>query len=299
MTTTQEQEQEQEQELKTAAKPLNFLAMKGALEKLGKKGSEYIIKWDDISLDFRNNLRDDYGDLTELDSLESGMIQAIVGYIGTDNKFYPGDGFRRLAWIRQRLENNLSIPEIKVTLDYDSATTLGRLKLILNSATAKPLSLVEQGKGYQKLRDECNQSLAEISGLSHKSTAHIGQCLKLVDTVSEEVLDLIEEGFISPTEVIKLHQTMKPEEAKTTIIEAVELAKEQGKKATGKTIKAVREKKTKVEDQPSELSEDGDEFAEHKAIADFLGRLTGEQWEELDLGPLRVILTTVNKSLYQ
>lgn len=284
----------------TATKPLNFLAMKGALEKLGKKGSEYIIKWEDISLDFRNNLRDDYGDLTELDSLESGMIQAIVGYIGTDNKFYPGDGFRRLAWIKQRLENNLSIPEIKVTLDYDSATTLGRLKLILNSATAKPLSLVEQGKGYQKLRDECNLTLIEISDISHKSTAHIGQCLKLVDSVSEEVLELIEEGSISSSEVIKLHQTMEPEEAKTTILEAVELAKDQGKdRATGKTIKAVREKKAKVEDQPSQLSENGDEFAEHKAIADFLGRLTAEQWEELDLGPLRGILATVNKSLYQ
>lgn len=282
-----------------ATKPMNFLAMKGALEKLGKKGSEYIIKWDDISLDFRNNLRDDYGDLTELDSLESGMIQAIVGYMGTDNKFYPGDGFRRLAWIKQRLEANLSIPEIKVTLDYESATTLGRLKLILNSATAKPLSLVEQGKGYQQLRDECGQSLTEISAISHKTTSHIGQCLKLVDNVSEEVLELIEEGSISPSEVIKLHQTLTPEEARSTVLEAVDLAKEQGKKATAKTIKEVREKKLKIEDQPSQFNEDKDEYAEHKSIANFLSILTQEQWEVLDLGPLRSILNTVNKALYQ
>ena len=71
----------------TETKPMNFLAMKGRLEKIGKKGSEYIIKWEDISLDFKKNLRDDYGLLSELDSLEFGMIQAIVGYIDHDGMF--------------------------------------------------------------------------------------------------------------------------------------------------------------------------------------------------------------------
>lgn len=281
----------------TTEKPLNFLAMKGALEKMGKKGSEYIIKWEDISLDFRMNLRDDYGDLDELNSLEQGMIQPIVGYIGTDNKFYPADGFRRLAWIKRRLDAGLSIPEIKVTLDQSSATTLGRLTLILNSATAKSLNLVEQGKGFKQLRDECGLSIPEIANLSHRSQAHIGQCLKLVDTASEEELIFIEEGSISATEVIKVHQTLEPDEAKALVIEAVEVAKETGKKATAKTIKEVKEKKEKkpkVEDTPSQFNIDGDEFAEHKEICRLFGNMMSEDWEELDLPALRKILNLVN-----
>lgn len=276
-------------------KPLSFLAMKGVLEKIGKKGSEYIIKWEDINLDFRQNLRVDYGDLSDLDSLADGMIQPIIGYIGEDNKVYPVDGFRRLANIKGMLEQGLEPPEIKFSLDQSTATTLGRLKLILNSATAKPLSLVEQGRGYQLLRDECNMDNLAISKLSFKTAAHIGQCLTLVDNASSEVISMIEDGHIASSEVIKLHQSLSPEEADTLIHEVVEKAKGEGVKATGKVIREAKEKKAKVEDTPSQFSnEDKDEFAEHLEIAQYLGMMSLEDWKQLDIGPLRKVLKMVN-----
>lgn len=275
-------------------KPLNYLAMKGVLEKIGSKGSEYIIKWEDISLDFRQNLRDDYGNLDELDSLEDGMIQAIIGYIDKDGKFNPGDGFRRLAWMKRRLEAGLSIPEIKVSLDQSSATTLGRLKLILNSATAKSLTLLEQGKGYQLLRDECGLDNLAISKIAHKTSAHIGQCLSLVDNSSDSVIALIEEGHIASSEVIKIHQSLPKEEAESLIQEVVEQAQSEGKKATARVIKEVKDKRQRVEDKPSQFCVDGDEFQEHLEIAQYLGMMSLEDWKQLDIGPLRKILKMVN-----
>lgn len=285
----------------TIAKPLTYLEMKSQLNKIAKKGdATYYIKWEDINLQFRDNIRTDYGDLSRFDSMAIVQESPIIGFIGPDGKFNPRDGFSRLAWNKQQIELGNPTKDILISLNYDSSTVEGGLKLMLNSANSKPLNLVEQGRGYQRLRDECNLSLLEISESVCKTTAHIGQCLKLVDNVSEEVLELIEEGSISPSAVIKLHQTLTPEDAKTTVLEAVDLAKEQGKtKATAKTIKEVREKKVKVEDQPSQFNENEDESAEHKSIANFLAILTKEQWEELDLRPLRGILNTVNKSLYQ
>lgn len=283
----------------TIAKPLTYLEMKSQLNKIGKKGdAPYYIKWEDINLDFRDNIRVDYGvDLSRFDTMAIMQESPIIGFIDSESKFNPRDGFSRLAWYKQQIELGNPINDILISLNYDSSTIDGGIKLMLNSANSKPLSLVEQGRGYQRLRDECNLSLLEISESVCKSTAHIGQCLKLLDNASEEVLELIEEGSISSSAVIKLHQTLTPEEAKTMVLEAVDLAKEQGKtKATAKTIKEVREKKAKLEDQPSQLSnEDGDEFAEHKSIAQLFGNMSSEDWEELDLGPLRKILAMVNK----
>lgn len=282
------------------ASSLNFLAMKGKLEKMGSKGSEYIIKWEDLSVDFTQNLRDDYGNLDDLDSLEFGMIQPIVGYVGDDGKFHPCDGFRRLSWMKRRLEQGLSIPEIKVTLNFESATTEGRIKLILNSATAKSLSLVEQGKGYVILRDECGFNNTQIAEVSHKTVAHIGQCIRLVETNSDEVLEAIESNMIAPSEVIKINSALPKEEAEELLTEVIEAAKESGNKATGKTIKEAKERKQRqsVADKPSQFSDNGDEFVEHASIANFLSMLSKEQWKEMEIGDLRVVLDKVNNTLY-
>lgn len=280
-----------------------YIEQMGMLKKIGEKTgcTPFDITWDNICVEFTDNIRCDYGEnLDRFDSLEFIQIYPIVGYMNADGKFVPGDGFSRLRWIKKRLESGFTVRPITVVIDPKYEVLENRLDLMINSANSKPLTQLEQGKGFKRYRDELGFSNSEIAARCFKTVAHVGQCLNLVDNSSEAVLEAITEGLISASEVIKINSSssVTNDEAESLILEATEKAKVTGKKATGKSIKALkadRETKVKTEDKPSEFGE-GDEFKEHLEICKHLSMLSEEDWKEIDLGPLRKILAIVNKA---
>lgn len=224
----------------TEIKPLNYSRMIHELGKMGTRGAEFYLDYADIDPDYKSNIRKDYGDLDDLDSLVDGNDVAILGYVETNGKFVPKDGHRRMTWFKRQYEAGLAVPKIKVALSMKSATRRGALEIMLNTSSAKTLSLVEQGDGYQQLKN-LGLSLQDISDKVGKTMAHISNCIGLITDSSESVIKMIETGAVSASTVIKLNQSLGSVEAETLIGKAVEIAKTEGKdKVTASTIEKVK-----------------------------------------------------------
>jgi ParB-like chromosome segregation protein Spo0J len=209
-------------------------------------------------------------------------------------------------------------------------TPQGRLELALDLSSGKTLTLVEQGKGYLRLRDEFGLSVDEIANKRGKSKQHINNCIQLVTQTDDDVLEMVNKGEISATTVIETYQSEdSPEQAKTVISEAVDLAKSKGKtRATAKDVEAVKggdtaksdstpktTKSSKVKDNSDDttidkkqevvLSEDkfdgwdDNETTESTSeeiqnLATFLGSTTSEDWIHLDVETLQQIVSMIS-----
>ncbi len=313
---------------------LSYTQQISTMKKLGgHQGSEYLIPFDQIVANDEENVRDDYGDLDgeDLESISEGIKLPRVGYINEETgKFHVCDGFRRFKKYSRLVERGVIEPgRLPCKIDMSCTTPQGRLELALDLSSGKTLTLVEQGKGYLRLRDEFGLSIDEIASKRGKSKQHINNCIQLVTQTDDDVLEMVSKGEISATTVIETYQaTQDPEQAKTVISEAVDLAKKRGKKkATAKDVEAVKggdstPKTTKSKsskgksdkeggdtnietEQDVSVSEDKfegwddnetteDKSEEIQNLATFLGSTTAEDWIHLDVETLQQIVSMIS-----
>lgn len=313
---------------------LSYTQQIATMKKLGgHQGSEYLIPFSEIVANDEENVRDDYGDLDgeDLESISEGIKLPLVGYINEETgKFHVCDGFRRFKKYSLLVERGVIEPgRLPCKLDMSCTTPQGRLELALDLSSGKTLTLVEQGKGYLRLRDEFGLSVDEIASKRGKSKQHINNCIQLVTQTDDDVLEMVSKGEISATTVIETYQaTQDPEQAKTVISEAVDLAKKRGKtRATAKDVEAAKggestSKTTKSKsskgksdkeggdtttetEQEVSVSEDKfegwddnetteDKNEEIQNLATFLGSTTSEDWIHLDLETLQQIVSMIS-----
>ena len=315
---------------------LSYTQQIATMKKLGgHQGSEYLIPFSEIVANDDENIRDDYGDLDgeDLESISEGIKLPLVGYINEETgKFHVCDGFRRFKKYSLLVERGVIEPgRLPCKIDMSCTTPQGRLELALDLSSGKTLTLVEQGKGYLRLRDEFGLSVDEIAKKRGKTKQHINNCLQLVTQTYDDVLEMVHKGEISATTVIETYQaTQDPEQAKTVISEAVDLAKKRGKtRATAKDVQAVKggdtaksdstpkttksksSKVKEVDDTTTETEQevavsedifegwDDNETIEDKSeeiqnLATFLGSTTSEDWIQLDLETLQQIVSMIS-----
>lgn len=285
----------------TEIKPLNYSQMIHKLGKMGTRGAEFYLDRSDIDPDYESNIRKDYGNLDDLNSLVAGNDVAILGHISPEGKFKVSNGRRRMKWFDRHAAEGNELPKIKVSLSLKSSTRQGSIELMLIDSGSKTLSLIEQGYGYQELRD-LGLTLAEISERTAKddqkgkTMAHISNCIGLVTDSSKSVIEMIETGVISASTVIKLNQSLGAVEAETLIEEAVEVAKVEGKeKVTAATVEKVRASRTPKKVQ-TELDLDV-EVVEPESTEDretIIIALEQMNWDLFSTDDLRKLFTLVS-----
>ena len=123
---------------------------------------------------------------------ENGVIQPIAV---RPNKYDVGKyeivaGERR--WIAAQKAGLNEVPII--VLDVDDQKTLEIA--IIENVQRQDLNIIEEAKGYQRLRKEFGYDHDKISKFMSKSRSHISNTLRLL-TLPEDVIGLLEEGKLT------------------------------------------------------------------------------------------------------
>jgi hypothetical protein len=270
--------------------------MIAAANKIGHRGSEYLIERENIVAVPSENIRVDYGDIEgeDLESIRSGITVPLIGYINSeDGKFHTCDGFRRLAkydFLTKDFEfEGYRIP---CKIDMGCATEEGRILLALK-LQGKAISMVESGYGYQRLID-LGRTVEEIATLAVKSVQAVTNALQLVNS-DPSLINLVQSGDVSATTVIETVQSEGIEKAKEIIPLAIETAKIKGKKkATAPFIKQAKKQLELIDTEDYITDTDSDyyqtEEEEKTEIVAYLSNCDEEFWSGYNLTKLRKVM---------
>lgn len=171
----------------------------------------------------------------------------------------PGDwiivtsGHCRTRAVRLAIENGHDINGVPIDLEDRLANAGDRLFTQITSNSGLQFSRLEQGKLFKKLLDYgfTKESIIKRCGCS---PSHFEQCLLLTSS-TPETQEAIIAGDVSATSVVQVIREVGPDEAQEVIKEAVQIAKNEGKKkATHKDVKEQIVKRFKVKEVPPTLA---------------------------------------------
>lgn len=157
------------------------------------------------------NPRTDFGDLKSLadDIKANGVLNYLKVRKGEDDTLFVVDGERRLRAVQMLIEQGVDIPWVPCTFVEGKLSEAERFYIAMSSNTGKPLTVVEQGRVYQRLRN-WGVPVAEISRRTGTPQSTVSQRLALVDSASPAVLKALDTGKINlamALEVVKKSAT--------------------------------------------------------------------------------------------
>jgi ParB/RepB/Spo0J family partition protein len=165
------------------------------------------------------NPREDMGDIVALaeDIRANGIMQFLKVRSGDDDKFYIIDGERRLLAVHYLREHGVNIEWVPCVL-ADKLSDAERLCMALSSNTGKPLTPVEQGQAFKRLKNY-GLTLTEIARRTGSSVPVVSQRIALVDQASPAVLEAV------GTKLINLAMAKELMDAQTTDEQDIKLDK--------------------------------------------------------------------------
>lgn len=172
-----------------------------------------------------------------------GVLQSLWVRLGggkDSKKAFLIDGERRLRasleLIAEGREDLVKrVPVIQKSLDVNDP--LKRLILALTANEGKPLTSFESGQSYVRLLTG-GYTEEEIAAKTGKSLVFVRAAVAIVNT-PKEVQQMVKDGEVSQSLAIKTVKEVGTVEAVTTLKQAVQVAKADGKK-TAKTVKSNR-----------------------------------------------------------
>lgn len=194
------------------------------------------------------NVREDYGDIKGLaESItRSGQIEpVVVSKIRGTEQYVLTDGHRRMRAILKANEDGANIQYVKaIVSDNDPVHRL--LTMVITGADKKPLTNLEEGEAYKRLKDE-GINPKDIAARVGKSFVHVYAMMKLADA-PDQVKAYIRKGEISGSTVTKLMKDYN------TIEELIQVVEEAVLNAQIEDEGAVKEGKKKEGAKPKKAT---------------------------------------------
>jgi ParB/RepB/Spo0J family partition protein len=216
-----------------------------------KKGSLLYIDPKLLLIEEGFNTRNDFGDIDELKKsiIENGVRIPTRGY-EEGGKYFLIDGHRRRKACLMAIEEGFDIARIPFIPEKKKSLEERILEIVLSN-DGKPLTPLELGETYKKLRD-CGYNFTEIANKIGKTIKHVSDMITVAES-TKELKDIIITGDVSATTVSEVKNAVKdPEKAeqiiKDKLAEKKKLAEKSGKEIDKKVTK--KDLKNIIEKQP-------------------------------------------------
>lgn len=202
------------------------------------KTNYLMVRPDLISVDEKENPRQDYGNIEELmlSILENG-IRTPLNVFEKNGKYVVKNGFRRMRAVNLALEKGKTIERVPVLLEQVKLNDEERtLEHIINN-DGKPLTMLEQSEVIRRLLN-FGWKVTDVVKRTGKARGYI-ENLILLTKAPMKVQHFIKEGKISAHAVIQIMQAVKGDAEQTleAVEEAMKSAAASGKeKATPKHV---------------------------------------------------------------
>lgn len=195
--------------------------------------------------------------------LAGEFVEPITVRVGDDNMIYIVEGHCRTLAMKEAMAQGWN-PE-KVKVNVFEGTELDALIHVSTSNNKLPLAPSERARYYKSVIDTHGLTLAELAKRIGKTSAHVGQCLKLLE-MPEYVISLIDNKRISAAQAIKTANDY----ARQARAEAAEDATNEEIKAQGyeqleSALKAIVEGEPVEEAQAQPVANDTAEAAQESA----------------------------------
>lgn len=231
------------------------------------------------------NVRTDMGDIEALSNsiLELGLQVPLIGKkVRGEDKFELVDGHRRFRAIQHLLAKGHDVPYVKVTL-FTGNEEDRVLAMITTGTGQKPLTELEQAEAIKRLIN-FHYKPEEIARKIGKSVPHIYNMVSLAKA-TKKIKEIVERGEISGTTVVQIiRQTEDEKEQYAMIQEAIQHAKESGKKkATAKNVSKLVQKNPvqKLKELIATLDAKGVKNDKTEFVAELVANLKDSSVEEL------------------
>lgn len=190
------------------------------------------------------NVRKDFGDMEELvKSINtSGLWQPLIVRSGKNGNWIITDGHRRFKALQQLVADGYEFEGIPVVIENDMKEEDLLLGLLIHN-DGKPLTMTEQAEVFNRL-EKAGWGTTRIANSIGKTGQHVRDC-KLLAAATAKVLQLIAEGKISATSVLKFMRIEgDPKKAEALILASLEEIVAKGK--TKVSNKDAKEKTAKA-----------------------------------------------------
>lgn len=197
-----------------------------------------------ITVDEKSNIREDYGDVTELKNsiIANGLRNPLKCFV-KDGKVILREGFRRMRAVNLALKEGHRIERVPVIMDEKALTQEERTLEFLINNDGKPFTMLEQAQVIKQLL-KFGWKVVEVVKRTGKARGYIENLIDL-GNLPLMVENLIRDGKISAHAVLQIIAANKGDEQKiiADVLAAIEAAKEAGKgKATPKHVKTAKVK---------------------------------------------------------
>lgn len=181
--------------------------MSGIKDLMSGRSDQYRIPLDNITIDPKFNVREDYGDINELakNIAENGQnIAGIIRY--EDGKAILVDGHRRFKAINlANKKYKADIPNFKCVKEERGANEESRIICMLSTSLGKPLTPLEQAAAIKRLIDY-GYKQTEIAKKLGKTVPAVSALLAL-NSASHELRTAVKEKKISSSAAKVLAKT--------------------------------------------------------------------------------------------
>lgn len=243
---------------------------------MGSRDTVCLLPIEKIRFEPQDNLREDYGNVEELNSIiEYGIIQPILGEMKRDPEtgedyFQAADGFRRLTEYKILKEQGHELKLIPCKQVKGCTEEANKILLTFATATQKPLTLVEKGKGFIYLRDHERYTLEQLAEKGRCSKQAVIDAIAFVENVPEPLKTLVEKGTVSATKALETVREQGEIKAQDTLMKAAEIAVTEGKsKVNSSHLRQVRQEQDKQRFQgdhqtkPTKATEDDSQYDQY------------------------------------
>lgn len=210
------------------------------------------------------NIRTDYGDIEGYARAirASGVKRPVHGHKNAQDEFIVTEGHRtlkafdlalkkideeiRLARVDEDKAKVKELTELKkanltlvpVMSEPQGYSDKDRTFDMLTMNDGKPLTILEEATGYQRLMKEHQVSEAEIIRVTGKSITAFQNCMMLMNEGAPAVHDAVRDGWMASTLAIELVRKVKDKQKQVEFVKlAIEKARAEGKsKATAKHL---------------------------------------------------------------
>ena len=148
---------------------------------------------------------------------------------------YVSDGHCRLAAALLAIQRGAEIKSVPVKTEGRGASEVDFVLSQITRNSGKPLTPFEQGHVYKRLLGY-GWLVGDIAKRAGKSDSHVNACLDL-QGAPQQIRNLVASGAVAPSLAMKVMKGRTPEEATTTLNNAVDTAHQQGQsRATARHI---------------------------------------------------------------
>ena len=180
-----------------------------------KKTDVFMVDPRCITVDTGFNVREDYGDITELmlSILKDGVRQPLRGR-RTKDGFVLTDGHRRFKAVQKALEEGNDIPLVPIFPEKRGYSEEQRVSDMVTLNSGKPLTAIEEAKVYERLIKDHGWKQKDIAQKFGKTQPHVSNLLKLLD-MGDYLRDCLQGDLIKASlaiQVVKNHPDEKKQE---------------------------------------------------------------------------------------